>query len=201
MLRDLRNFVGTIFRAQQGFGIAGQLFKADVAYRKSEVIRGNLFEFVGLIEDDGGSLGQDAGIGCAACLATDGKIGKEEMVVDDDDVGFESLAAHLGDEAALIIGACGAQACVGARVELLPERTRFGQAGEFGTVTGFGLLLPGGNLLELVDLFKAREDWLLFERNELVAAKIVGAALHVANMERSEQRLEKGHVAEVKLVL
>ena len=60
---------------------------------------------MGFVEDDGGSFGKDAGIGRAGGLALDGEVGEEEMVVDDDDVGLEGLAAHLGDEAAAIVGA------------------------------------------------------------------------------------------------
>ena len=36
---------------------------------------------------------------------------------------------------------------------------------------------------------------------QLVAAEIVGAALHVADLQISEQRFKKGNVAEVELVL
>ena len=105
--------VGALFAAQQGFGVAGQLFKAHVADREAEVAGGDLFELVGLVEDHGGGLGEDAGIGRAGGLLPDGEVGEEEVVVDDDDVRFQGLAAHLGDEAALVVGAGGAEAGFG----------------------------------------------------------------------------------------
>ena len=37
--------------------------------RKAEVIRGDLFQLVGLVEDHGGGLGQNAGVGRAGGLA------------------------------------------------------------------------------------------------------------------------------------
>ena len=50
---------------------------------------------MGLVEDDDGGFGEDAGVGCAGGLLLDGEVGEEEVVVDDDDVGLEGLAAHL----------------------------------------------------------------------------------------------------------
>ena len=52
---------------------------------------------------------------------------------------------------------------------------------ELGAVAGFGDLLPLGDLLVLVDLFQTGQDGLVAQGGELVAAEIVGAALHVAD--------------------
>ncbi len=76
---------------------------------------------MGLVEDDRGGFGKDAGVWRAAGLLLDGKVSEEQMVVDDDDVGLEGAAAHLGDEAAAVVGTGGAEAGVAARVELVPE--------------------------------------------------------------------------------
>ena len=53
----------------------------------------------------------------------------------------------------------------------------------------------------LVDLFQAGEDGLVLQSDELVAAEVVGAALHVADAELAEQGFEEGNVAEVELIL
>ena len=71
---------------------------------------------MGLVEDDGGGFGEDAGVGRVGGLLLDGEVGEEEMVVDDDDVGLKGFAAHLGDEAALPVGAGLAEAGFGAGV-------------------------------------------------------------------------------------
>ena len=103
-----------------------------------------------------------------------------------------ALAAHLGDEAAAIIGACRAEAGFGARVQLVPERAGLGDAGDFGAVAGFGSLLPLGDLVVLVDLLQAGQDGLVAQGDQLVAAEIVGAALHVADAQLASSVSRKG---------
>ena len=58
-----------------------------------------------------------------------------------------------------------------------------------------------GDGVELVDLFEAGEERLVAQGVELVAAEIVGAALHVADLQRAEQRFEEGDVLEEELLL
>ena len=123
------------------------------------------------------------------------------MVVDDDNVGFLGLSPHLGDEATMIVGASRPQASLGARVQLVPQRARLRQSINFRTVAGLGCLLPAGNLGILIDLFKAVQNRLVAQRSQLVAAQVVGPALHIANGQRAEQRLEKRNVTKEKLVL
>ena len=84
---------------------------------------------------------------------------------------------------------------------LLPQRARLGHSGELGAVAGFGGLLPLGNLAVLVDLFQAGKNRLVAQGDQLVAAEVVGAALHVADAQVAQQRFEEGNVAEVELVL
>jgi hypothetical protein len=129
LLGDGGERLGALLAAELGIGVAGQLFKTEIADGEAEVLRGDFFELVRLVEDHGGSLGQDAGIGRAPGLLLDGEVGEEEVVVDDDEVGLEGLAAHLGDEAAAVIGAGLAEAGIAAGVELVPQRARLGHAG------------------------------------------------------------------------
>jgi hypothetical protein len=72
---------------------------------------------------------------------------------------------------------------------------------ELGAVAGFGGLFPVRNVVELVDFLEAVEDWVVSQRVELVAAEIVGAAFHVADLERTEKGFEEGNVFEVELLL
>ncbi len=83
----------------------------------------------------------------------------------------------------------------------MPQRARLRQPRQFGAVAGFGRALPFGNLLVLVDLGQSREHRLVAQRVELAAAKIVAAALHVADAQLAQQRLKKRHVAKEKLIL
>ena len=110
------------FGAEHGLDVAGEFVEAVRGEGDAEVLAGDVFEFVGLVEDDGGGFGEDAGVGGAGGLLLDGEVGEEEVVVDDDDVGLEGLAAHRGDEAGLPVGAGLAEADFAAGVELGPER-------------------------------------------------------------------------------
>ena len=56
-------------------------------------------------------------------------------------------------------------------------------------------------MVELIDLFEAVEDWVVAQRVELVAAEIVAAALHVADLQRAEERFEEGDILEEELFL
>ena len=54
-----------------------------------------------LIEDDDSRFGQHAHIGSAIGSPLNGKIGKKQVMVDDDDVAFKSAPPPFGDEAAI----------------------------------------------------------------------------------------------------
>ena len=55
--------------------------------------------------------------------------------------------------------------------------------------------------MELRDLFEAREQGRVAQRIELVLAQVVAAALHVADLERAEERFEEGDILEEELLL
>ena len=76
------------------------------------------------------------------------------MMVDDDDVALRGAPPHLGDEAAIELLALGANAAIGARIELRPQRAGLRQLGDLGAIAGLGRLLPVADDVELVDLFQ-----------------------------------------------
>ena len=187
--------------AGENVGVAGEVFEAEVRERATKVLRGHLFKLVRLVKDDSRGFWENASVGRIAGGEADGRVGKEQVVIDDDEVGLESATAHLGDEAAAIIGAGAAEAGVGACVEFVPESRGFGQGGKLGTVAGFSDALPLGNLAIFVDFVHARENGLVAESEELAATEIVGAALHVADAQLAEKSFEKRDVAEEELIL
>ena len=201
LLGDCRDLRCAGVAAKEDVSIAGEIFKAEIGERAAEVLRGDLFKLVSLVEDDGGGFGENTGIGCIAGGEADRGVGKEEVVIDDDEIRLKGATAHLGDKAAAIVGASTAEACVGAGVELMPESGGFGQRGKFGAVAGFCNAFPLGDLAVLVDFVEARENGLVAEGEELAAAEIVGAALHVADAELAEESFEERDVAEEELVL
>ena len=169
---------------KRSFHIAGKIFDAQVADRNSEIVSGDIFQFVGFVENHRRCLGQNARIGRTIGLQLDGEIGEEEMMIDDDDVALHAAAAHFGDEAALELAAFLSDAGVGARIELVPERAGLGEFGKFRAVAGGGCLFPGGNRAILLDLLQAAEHGLIGEVVELLAAQIIVAAFHVADGKR-----------------
>jgi hypothetical protein len=201
LLGESGNLRGGGLAAEEDIGVAGQVFETEIGERPAEVLRGDFLELVGLVEDDGGRFRENASVGSVACGETDRSVGEEEMVIDDDEVGLEGAAAHLGDKAAAVVGACGAEAGVGAGVELVPEGGGFGEGGKLGAVAGFSDLLPLGDLAVLVDLVKARENGLVTKGEELAATKIVGAAFHVADSQFAEEGFQERYIAEKELVL
>ncbi len=195
---DLR---GRGLAAEEDVGVAGEVLEAEVGERAAEVLRGDLLKLVGFVEDDGGGFREDAGVGSVAGGEADGGVGEEEVVIDDDEVGFEGAAAHLGDEAAAVVGTGRAEAGVGAGIELVPEGGGFGEGGELGAVAGFSDALPLGDLAVLVDLVQSRQNRLVTESEELAAAEVVGATLHVADAQLAEEGFEERDVAEEELIL
>ena len=190
-----------MFGLEHEVDVADEFVDALGAEADAEVVRGYFFQLVGFVEDDCGGFGEDTGVGCVGGLLLDAEVGEEEMVVDDDDVGLECLAPHGGDEAALPVGAGLAEAGFGAGVEFVPEGGGLGERVDFGAVAGFGGLFPGGDVVELVDLFKAVEEWVVSERVEFVAAEIIAAAFHVADLQRTQEGFEEGDVFEEELFL
>src|SRR6266478_3086655 len=84
---------------QRSFYIPAQLFDPRVAKRNSEITSGDVFQFMRLVEDHRAYVRQDAGIGRVLCLLLDRQIGKEQMMVDDDDVAFHRPPMHLRNKA------------------------------------------------------------------------------------------------------
>ena len=201
LLGEGGNLRGRGSAAEQDVCVAGQVFEAEIGERAAEVLRGDLFKLVGLVEDDGGRFRENAGVGSVAGGETDRSVGEEEMVIDDDQVGLEGPAAHLGDEAAAVVGACAAETGFRAGIELVPEGGGLGEGGKLGAVAGFSDLLPLSDLAVLFDLVEARKNGLVAEGEEFAAAKVVGAALHVADAKLAEEGFKKRDIAEKELVL
>ena len=168
---------------QRDFDVPAQLFEPSVAHGNSEIASGDIFQFVAFVKDDGPGLRQNSGIGRVLGLLLDRKIGKEQVMIDDDDVALHRFAVHFGDEAAVPGAAFLTQAGIGAGVDLVPERAGFGKRRQLGAVSGLRHLLPGGDGAVVLDLFQSAEHGLVGEVVELLAAEIVVAPLHVTDFE------------------
>ena len=74
---------------------------------------------------------------------------------------------------------------------------------DLGAVAGYGILLPIGDDLEIVDLFETGKYRLFLRVVDLLAADVVATAFHVADLQYSifEMLLEEGNVLEKELFL
>ena len=187
--------------AQQRLDVARQILETHVAEADAEVARRHILQLVRLIEDHHSGFRQNACIGSAAGLLTDRHVGKEQVMIHDDHVALGGAAAHLGDEAAAVIGAGLPEAGLASRVEFRPQRAGLGQIVDLGAIAHFRRLFPVGDGLVLGDLLESGEDRLVAQGEELVAAQVIRAALHVADAQRAEERLQKRHILKEELFL
>ena len=179
--------------------VTHQIGELVVADANTEVLPGDFFNLVCFVEDDGAVFGNDARV----LFVPHREIGEEEVMVDDDDVALMRLAMHLGDEATLELLALLAGAGLAAGVDFGPRRRAFGKRMDLGAVASYGILLPIGDDLEVVEFLESGEDGLFLRVVDFLAADVVAAALHVADLELLvfEVLLEERNVLEKELFL
>ncbi len=191
-----------LLRAQHRLHVARQLLEARVAQPDAEVCAGNIFQLMRLVEDDRGRLGQNSRIRRAAppvCLMPRSAKNRwwfTMMMSLSSALRRISVMKHCSKSGQL----CPRQASV--RASIFCQSWLFsGSAFNSARSPVDGRLLPRGDLVELVDLLQAGEHRLIAQRIELVLAEIVRAALHVADAQRPQQRLQERNVLEVELFL
>ncbi len=184
--------------AQGLVGIAGQFFETEIGDLLAEVIAGDIFHFVGFVENDGGIFRENA----AKVVLPEGEVGEEKMVIDDDEIGVFGASLHGGEEALFEFRTLFPGAGITTGVDARPEVGIVGEKREFGAIAGFGDLGPFLNLFEGVEFFEAAKHGLIGKGVQLGAAKEIGAALHDRDLELgSEVLLEEGDVFLVELFL
>ena len=161
---------------------------------------------MGLIEDNGAALRQHTRIRRRFGGPLDRQVGKEEVMIHDDDVALSGAPTHFGDKAALELSTLLPQAGLGTSIEFLPEPAALGQAGQFRPVSGFRALLPVQDHAKLFHFLQSCQHRLAGKVIEFLAAKIVIASLHVADAQltfaiRKHGSFEKRHILEKELFL
>src|ERR1700722_18375703 len=159
-----------------------------------------------LVKDPRPIFRQHAGVRRAFGFEFYGEICEKKMMVDDDDVALSRATPHLSDEATVIFFAFLAQTGVGASVEFVPEGARLGQFREFSAVAGLRRFLPGRDGTIVFNLFQSTQHWLVGEVNQLFAAEIIVASLHVADAQLAiaigkQRSLQRRDILEKKLLL
>ena len=157
-----------------------------------------------LVEDHRTRLRQDSCIGRPTCLLLDREVGKEQVVVDDDQLTLERLPPHARDEAAFPVRARRPQARLCAGIEFVPQRRVLRQRVDLCPVARLRRPLPVRDRVKLRDLLEPGQQRRVPQRIQLMTAKVVCSALHVADLHRStrcQHRLEEWYVFEVQLLL
>ena len=173
---------------QQALAVAHQIVGAGVADRDAEVLRRHILDLMRLVHDERRARGNHF----AERALADRRIGAQQVMVDDDDVGLGGALAHQRDVAVAVARALGAETGVGLGRDLLPEREVLRQIAQLGAVAGRRGLRP---------LLDDRQEYRSFgrleqpvrlrglERLKAMQAQVVRSALHQRRREGDAQRL------------
>ena len=106
------------FGAERLVDIAGEVVEAIAAHRQPKVLRRDVLELMGLVDDGVAAAGDHL----AKVALPHRSIGAQQVMIDDDDVGFSCALTHLDDEAVAVTRAFRADAILRRRRDLVPER-------------------------------------------------------------------------------
>ena len=126
---------------------------------------------------------------------TQGEIGKEQVMIHDDNVGLRGAVAHARDEAGIKVRTLLPRTGFRPRIDVAPERKILGQVRQLGAIAGLSSLRPVRYFFKVIHLIEAAEDRRVSRTMKPLQAKIVVAALHVGGSEfLGHDALEKRNV-------
>jgi hypothetical protein len=180
------------------FDVAAQFLGAIPRNLGPEVLGGRGFEGVRFVEDEDVVGGDDL----AVVVLAHREVGHEQVMVHHHDFRLGPALAHLGDVAALVLGALLADAVLAGGRDLTPEVHGVGQAIDLRPVPGHRFLRPFFNDAEERDLVHLLELARRLEGGEPQPAEVVAPALHQGHSHVAAQGLgHEGNVFVHKLVL
>ncbi len=190
-------------RVEQAQHVPGQILQSIRAHGHAEVLGGHVLELMRFVDDGLTARGNDF----AVRAFPDSRIGTEQMVIHDHEIGFGRLLPNPGDEAVLVARARGSETVFGAGGDVGPPRQLLRQVLDLGTVARFRDRGPA---------FDQREDDValgiepsgsvsgggLAQSLEAMQAEIVAAALHIRCREvHAERFAEDWQILEEDLFL
>jgi hypothetical protein len=169
--------------AQDALGVVDEGLDPVVADRHAEVLRGDVLELVGLVDDQRRALRDDLAEGVVAQC----RVGAQQMVVDDHDVALGGPLPHPRDEALAVARAGRTGAGLRRRGDLRPEGQVVRQLVDLRPVAGLGGLGPrlDERVVDAVDVRAQRRR--LLEGLPPLQAQVVATALHAGRAERHRQ--------------
>src|ERR1700733_12976476 len=187
-----------LFGARDRRDVAHQFLELIAADAHAEILARDVFDLVRFVENYRGVFRNDA----AEVVVLHRQVREEQMVIDDDDVALVRAAVHFGEKAALELLALLAGAEFAAGVHLQPGGTGLGQRFDLGAIASSGGLLPFANNLKVGDFFQAVENGFAVGVVDLLTAREVSAAFHVADLQGPiEMFLQERDVFVKKLLL
>ena len=126
-----------------------------------------------LVENEGISAGQDF----AETFLAYRKVGKQQVMIDDDQVSFLRGLSCLHDMAISELGTFRTQAILGRRGDLRPQRRVFRNFGQFRLVATQRALGPGANGLNLGNLFARGEATVAMGQLHTMQTKVIRTTL------------------------
>ncbi len=132
-----------------------------------------------LVENHSRVIRQHASIGAVAQR----EIGKEEMMIDDDDVRLRRAVAHARNEARIKVGTLLAQTGLRARVDVSPEGKVLRQIRQLCAIPYLGSLDPMTDLFEIIHLIETVENRRVSGAMNPLQTDIVVATFHVRGFE------------------
>ena len=191
---------------QQPLSVADEIVDPVGTERTAEVLRRDVLELMCLVDHEGWRERDHLAIG----TLPHGRVRAEQVVIDDDDVGFGRTLAHAGHEAVVVARAVGAQARVRLGGDVAPERQVLRQFAQFRAVARLGALRPGVNDWEENAIARVNQssrcgcaplDPIAIEL-PAVETQVVRPAFHQRGGERDAERiLQRGEVLEEDLLL
>src|SRR6266404_3065889 len=138
----------------------------------------------------------------AICTITQSKIGKEEVMIYNDDISIDRALAHPGDEARLEVRALLTETSIGARVDMPPERKILRKIRKLGSVARFCFGAPTKDFIKVIDLIEPFQDRPAFSAFDAMQTSVVVAAFHDGGAKLCRQNvLKKRNVLVHQLLL
>src|SRR3972149_6361930 len=171
----------------QGGRVSGELLDTETAHRHAEVLSGHVFDLMRFLQYQKIIVGQYFAVGALSYQ----QIGKQEMVVDDDDVALRCLLSEPSDPTPLKIPALLADTGLALGGDSAPELDVLRKPGDLGPIARFRHRSPTGQRIEVIRFGKLAETWL--DGKLIVSAQtdVVGSSLHERSLKRHAQRLSQ----------
>ncbi len=177
-----------------GHRIARQFGQPAAAETDAEKLRRRIRQLVRLVDDERIDRRQQF----AEAFLFERHVGKQQMVIDDDQFGFLRAPPGRQHVALAVPVAVRAEAVLGGRGDTRPDRRVFGYAGQFGDVAAAGAAGPVLYACELIEFVTRREAPFGARDRQPVVAEIIGAAFQLGDLDRQIDRLAHGRQIAVK---